>query len=422
MAEQYIDYTRRLERLLEVCRNLSANLKLEPFLQNIIEVASDLTNSERTLLLIFEKEENDLRVIAAPFYLLESLKSIGVPLDRSVAGYAFRTQQPFLYRKTEKMDASLSSLDWESKSGAETVLAVPLAYQGEVIGVIETWNKANAGAYTEQDLAFLETLAAQAATAFQNRRLIQNTENAYRKVMELDRMKSDFISIASHELRTPLGLIIGHTAFLGESASPAQKADVEIIAHNAARLKDLIEEIGDIDNLTGGLGEIRRETVSISLLIQQVVESFAELANSKGIRMSIESKQPNLSLEGDGEKIAVALRNLVKNALVFTNPGGVVKVTSEQLPGFIKIAVMDNGIGIPANEQENIFKRFYQVEKHLTRKHGGLGLGLSIAKDMVERHGGKIWVESVEGKGSRFSFLLPLNAAQVSAAERVFLQ
>jgi signal transduction histidine kinase len=422
MAEHYIDYTRRLERLLEVCRNLSANLELEPLLQNIIEVASDLTNSERTLLLVYEKAENDLRVVAAPFYLLDSLKSIGVTIDHSVAGYVYHTQQPFIYRKTEKMDASLSALDWESKSGAEMVLAVPLVYKGELVGVIEAWNKANERAYTEQDLLFLETLAAQAATAFQNRRLIQSTEAAYKKVMELDRMKSDFIAIASHELRTPLGLIMGHTAFLSDCASAAQKEDVEIITHNAARLKDLIEEIGDIDHLTGGIGEIKRETVSISLLIQQVVESFDEMANAKRIRLSVESKQANLSLEGDGEMIAMALRNLVKNALIFTNPGGVVRVTSEQLPGFIKIAVLDSGIGIPANEQENIFKRFYQVEKHLTRKHGGLGLGLSIAKDMVERHGGKIWVESVEGKGSRFSFLLPLNAAQVSTAERVFLQ
>ena len=422
MENQYTDYTRRLERLLEVCRNLSANLELQPLLQTIVEVASDLTSSERTLLLVYEKKENELRVLAAPFYLLESLKLVSIAPDHSVAGYVFHTQQPFIFRKTEKMDASLALLDWESKNGAQTVLAVPLTYKGEVVGVIESWNKSHDGAYNEQDLLFLETLAAQAATAFQNSQLIKNTEAAYQKVMELDRMKSDFIAIASHELRTPLGLIMGHASFLSESASETQKEDVEIITHNAARLKDLIEEISDIDHLTSGLNDIRHETVSISLIIQQVVESFSEMASAKRIHLGIESKQGNLSLEGDGQKIAIALRNLVKNAITFTNPGGVVKVTSEQLPGYIKVAVLDNGIGIPAAEQEKIFKRFYQVGEHLTRKHGGLGLGLSIARDMVEKHGGKLWVESVEGKGSRFSFLLPLNAAQVSAAEKVFLQ
>jgi len=163
------------------------------------------------------------------------------------------------------------------------------------------------------------------------------------------------------------------------------------------------------------------QQVQLPQVIQSVVESFTDEANHKKITLSVTAKQANLSVEGDPEKIAIALRNLVKNALNFTNPGGAVKVTSEQLPGFVKIAVLDNGIGIPAEEQQKIFQRFYQVEKHLTRKHGGIGLGLSIAKEMVEMHSGKIIVESVEGKGSRFSMLLPLNAAQVSAAEKVFL-
>jgi signal transduction histidine kinase len=206
-----------------------------------------------------------------------------------------------------------------------------------------------------------------------------------------------------------------------ESAKPEQKEDVEIISRNAARLKDLIEEIGDIDNLTTGMRRIRMQQVQLPQVIQSVVESFTDEANHKKITLSVTAKQANLSVEGDPEKIAIALRNLVKNALNFTNPGGAVKVTSEQLPGFVKIAVLDNGIGIPAEEQQKIFQRFYQVEKHLTRKHGGIGLGLAIAKEMVEMHSGKIIVESVEGKGSRFSMLLPLNAAQVSAAEKVFL-
>jgi len=235
-------------------------------------------------------------------------------------------------------------------------------------------------------------------------------------------MKSDFIAITSHELRTPLGHIIGHSAFLAETATEAQKEDVAIIERSAARLKDLVEEIGDVDHLTSGFGVVRRQTVSISLLLQQAVGSFQELASTRRIRLRQECKQNDLSLEGDAEKIAIILHNLIQNALLFTNPGGDVKVTAERLPGYIKIAVMDNGIGIPRIEQENIFKRFYQVEKHLTRKHGGLGLGLSIAREMVELHGGKIWVDSVEGMGSRFSFILPLNAAQASAAEKVFLQ
>lgn len=422
MTEQYYDYTRRLERLLEVCRNLSANLELEPFLQTIIEVASELTNSEKSLLFVFNKDENDLRVISAPFYILDSLQAVGVPIDASLAGHVFNKQQPYIYRKAIHQAGSGPNCSWEDGNGATAVMAVPLVYKGEKVGVLEAWNKDHDSAYNEQDIYILETLSAQAATRIQNRRLIQRSEEAYKQVMELDRTKSDFVAITSHELRTPLGLIMGHASFLAETATPSQKDDVEIISRSAERLKDLIEEFGNIDNFSNGLVNMKHISVSMPLIIKQVVDSFQEMADAKHIHMSVELKQQNLVVEGDPVKISVALRNLIKNALVFTNPGGVVKVTAEQLPGYIKVAVIDNGIGIPANEQEKIFKRFYQVEKHLTRKHGGMGLGLSIAKDMIEKHGGKIWVESVDGKGSRFSFLLPVNPAQASAAEKVFLQ
>lgn len=422
MTEQYPDYTRRLERLLEVCRNLSANLDVGPLLQSIIEIASDLTNSENSFVLIYDKEKKYLQVVAAPFYMLESLRTVGVPLDRSLAGKAFRTGESLVFRDNEEREPFVDSMEWERKIGAHNALAIPLIYRGERIGVIEAINKSKGSNYNEEDITFLDTLATQAATAIQNQQLLQTAQNAYKKVMELDRMKSDFIAISSHELRTPLGLIMGHTAFLNESALPEQKEDVEIIARNAEKLRNLIEEIGDIDKLTGGMTKLKKEPVSISQVIQQIVESFSAEANERKIHLSHQSKQPNLAVEGDPEKIAIALRNLVKNALAFTNADGMVKVTAEQLPGYIKIAVLDNGIGIPESECDKIFQRFYQVEKHLTRKHGGIGLGLPIAKEMVEMHNGKIWVESVEGKGSRFTFILPLNSAQASAAEKVFAQ
>jgi signal transduction histidine kinase len=422
MAEQYPDYTRRLERLLEVCRNLSANLEVGPLLQSIIEVASDLTNSENSFVFIYDRENKYLKVVAAPFYLLESMRTVGVALDRSLAGRAYQSGESLVFKENESREPFVDSMEWERKNGARNALAVPLIYKGESIGVIEAMNKAKGMNYSEEDILFLDTLATQAAAAIQNQQLLQSAQNSYKKVMELDRMKSDFIAISSHELRTPLGLIMGHTAFLNESARPEQKEDVEVIARNAEKLRDLIAEIDDIDTLTNGMTKMKREPVSVSLVIQQVVESFSNEANQRKIQLSWQSKQPNLMAEGDTEKIAVALRNLVKNALAFTNEGGMVKVTAEQLPGYIKIAVLDNGIGIPEAEQEKIFQRFYQVEKHLTRKHGGIGLGLSIAKEMVEMHSGKIWVESVESKGSRFTFILPLNAAQASAAEKVFAQ
>ena len=417
MAERYPDYTRRLERLLEVCRNLSANLDVGPLLQSIIEIASDLTNSENSFVLIFDKEKKYLQVVAAPFYMLESLRTVGVPLDRSLAGKAFHTGESLVFRDNEEREPFVDSMEWERKIGAHNALAIPLIYKGERIGVIEAINKSKGANYNEEDITFMDTLATQAANAIQNQQLLQTAQNAYKKVMELDRMKSDFIAISSHELRTPLGLIMGHTAFLNESALPEQKEDVEIIARNAEKLRNLIEEIGDIDKLTGGMTKLKKEPVSISQVIQQVVESFSAEANERKIHLSHQSKQPNLAVEGDPEKIAIALRNLVKNALAFTNADGMVKVTAEQLPGYIKIAVLDNGIGIPKEAQNRIFERFYRVDKSHSREIGGTGLGLSIVKHGVKTLNGRLWLNSEPGQGTEIIMEFPKHHMEKEAAE-----
>jgi len=301
-----------------------------------------------------------------------------------------------------------------------SLLAVPLFFKGKPIGVMEAVNKLNNAHYTEEDINILETLASQASVAIQNRRLLDESQEAYRKIMALDRMKTDFIAITSHELRTPLGVILGHASLLKDCIGKEHQKEMDIIVRNSLRLKDILEQFLNIDTLELGLSRLHRTKFSISPLVKEVVDAFQEAAGEKKIKIKVELPQTQFFIEGDMEKIAIALRNLVKNALTFTNEGGQVKIKVEQVPGYAKISVTDNGIGIPAEEQEKIFQRFYQVEKHLTRRHGGMGLGLSITLDMVEMHGGRIWVDSVEGKGSRFTFILPVNPAQATAAQRVF--
>jgi len=420
MAIAYSNYTSQLERLLEVCKNLSSNLELEPLLHSIIEVASELTCSESSSLLIYDNDNHYLRFLAAPWYLMETLRTIGVPLDGSVAGWVFSNQQPMALHHADKDERIFRVVDRETTDDTKSMLAVPMTFKGETIGVLESVNKADNAHYSEEDVTILETLASQAAVVIQNRRLLEESQQSYQKVMELDRLKSDFISIASHELRTPLGLVLGHSSFLLESARPEDKQDLEVIFSSANRLKEIIEEFSDVDHMEKGLARLRRKKVSIPSLLHEVVDSFQKTAEEHKIALNVEVPPTNLVVEGDGDKIGIALRNLVRNALTFTNEGGRVKVKAEQVPGYVKVSVLDNGIGIPAEEQGKIFQRFYQVEKHLTRRHGGMGLGLSIAKEMIEMHGGKIWVESVEGKGSKFMFFLPQNAAQANAAERVF--
>jgi signal transduction histidine kinase len=280
------------------------------------------------------------------------------------------------------------------------------------LGVLEVVNKTSAANYTEEDLTILEVLASQAACAIQNSHLVNKVKKSQDQIDQLDHMKSDFIAISSHELRTPLGLILGHATFLREVIPPDFRDQLDIIVVNSMRLKEIIDSIAKMDNAQTGMASLRARSVSIKQIVEEVMSSFMQEAGSKQLALDADTGQGDLLVEGDASKISIALSNVVKNALDFTNPGGHVSIVAEQIPEYIKVSVIDDGIGIPAKDLSHIFERFYQVESHLTRKHGGMGLGLSVAKVMTELHGGRIWAESVKGKGSKFTILLPVNPRQ----------
>jgi len=166
---------------------------------------------------------------------------------------------------------------------------------------------------------------------------------------------------------------------------------------------------------------VRRAPFSLSKLAQDMVSRFEDSAVEKQIEIGCDvPSQDPVVVSGDRDKIEVALSNLIRNAMAFTDKGGQIGVKVESEGGFARVFVVDTGIGIPATEIDRVFERFYQVESHLTRTHGGMGLGLSIAKAMVEMHGGQIWCESKEGMGSLFCFMVPIDEKQAAAAAKVF--
>jgi signal transduction histidine kinase len=287
-------------------------------------------------------------------------------------------------------------------------VAVPLIVRGEVIGVMESLNKRNDAHYTEEDLTILATLGALAAQAMKNVTLERKVKAARIELAELDRLKTDFIAITSHELRTPLGLILGHATFLKEIATPEYAGQLDTIIKNATRLKEIVENLSDVDNVQTGAARIRNHNVSMTTIADDVILTFQDEAASKNITLVRESDDKPYYINADGVKINIALSNLVKNAIQFTDSGGNVKLTVGEDSNYVKVSVSDSGVGISPRDLPKVFDRFFQVETHLTRKHGGMGLGLSVARSMIELHGGRIWVESEEGKGSTFTLLLPV--------------
>lgn len=412
--------TEHMIRILEVAGNLSDLPGFEPFLQSVVDAACELTGSESASILRCEPGSDTLLFIAAPIRQREFLRGVRVPLEGSAAGWTFRYAEPLMVHDTGGERRHFKEVDRLTGSHTRSLLAVPLLFRGDPVGVIEAVNKSGEAHYTEEDALFLAVLASLTAIAIREHDLQEKVEHAGTEAAELDRLKADFIAITSHELRTPLGLILGHATFLRELAGKEYHEQLDMIIRNATRLKEIVENLASVDNYENGAARVRQRQVSMSRLVQDVVESFHEDARRKGVALRAETGAGSLTVEGEAGKIEIALNHLVKNAIVFTDKGGHIFVNAEAVPGYVKVTVTDDGVGIPAKDLERIFERFYQVESHLTRKHGGMGLGLSVAKAMIEMHGGRIWAESVEGKGSRFSMLLPVNASQASAAEKVF--
>ena len=231
------------------------------------------------------------------------------------------------------------------------------------------------------------------------------------QLTEASRAKSEFLANMSHELRTPMNAILGFIEMLlddlyGELPAELREplTDVQV---NGKHLLNLINDVLDLSKIEAGRMELALSEYSVQDVIEAVCASLQSLAVEKGLKFSA-SAQPEIPLAyGDGKRVTQCLLNLAGNALKFTKQGQV-KISVERLDGLLRYRVADTGIGIPRDQLEQVFGEFRQVDAAITREYGGTGLGLSITKKFVELHGGRIWVESDLGQGSRFIFEIPL--------------
>lgn len=397
-----------LERLAELTRSLNTAPDNAAYLRALISAAAGLTGSETASLLEYDPQTGRLRFAALPASAPEPLAAFHLPAEASLEGRVARSGSPEIFPDVDRDDRHYRPADEARGTAARCLLVVPVKATGQVMGVLEALNPST-GAYSAGDIFTLETLAALAASVLQTGMLQRRIRISLEEMTRLDRLKSDFIGISSHELRTPLGLILGHATFLREMLGDSHSEQVEAIIRNAGKLKEIIESLSNVDNYQSGTARVRLRKVSLREIIEEVASSFEPLARQRGIELKTALPAGELLVEAEGSKVAIALSNLVKNALTFTNENGHVLITAEAVPGHVKVSVTDDGIGIPNAELPRIFERFFQVESHLTRRFGGMGLGLSVARAMIEMHNGRLWVESTEGRGSTFSFLLPVD-------------
>src|SRR3972149_10773244 len=374
----------QLERLLEISRTLSSTLELGPLLQAVGDTASDVTESRAASSLLYDSNSGQLRFEVGPGYQLEGLSKISVPLESSVAGWVFSHGRPLILADAANDPRVYRAVDRALNFETRSILAVPMMVKREAIGVIEAVNKSEQNHYTEDDQGILESLAAHAGIAIENARLMERLQEANTELRRLDTMKSDFIAIASHELRTPLGLILGAPTVLKDLISKDYAEQMEVVIRSAMRLKTIVEDFSTISHKDEGMSRIRGSRFSLGRLAEDMTTRFREAALEKKIELGFHVPDDDpLMIEGDRDKIDVTLANLVRNAIAFTDSGGQVGIKAEGIPGYVRAVVVDTGNGIPADSLGRVFDRFFQVEAHLTRKHGGGGAGPAVAHTRV---------------------------------------
>jgi PAS domain S-box-containing protein len=279
-------------------------------------------------------------------------------------------------------------------------MIVPLSTHGQTFGAI-TFVAADSGRhYNRADLALAQGLASRAAMAIDNARAYDETRRA-------NRVKDDFIATLSHELRNPLSALLGYAKMLEQNVIPADRMQhtFEVIARNATSLSRIVNDVLDISRITSGKLRLSIQTVDLATVVAHSVEAIQPAADAKGVRLIVEPPADPIYVPVDADRIQQVLWNLLSNGVKFTPAGGRVTVAIVPTPDgeWVDLTVRDTGIGISPDFAPHLFERFTQADSRLGREHGGLGLGLAIARHLVELHSGSIRAESAgANRGAMF--------------------
>ncbi len=398
----------RLSRLVEVSVTLNSTLEPGPLLDFLIRSAADLLETEAASILLFDEKTQRLYFAASTGADPAELRRIPVPLEGSIAGAIFREDRPLIINEVASDPRHYRQVGEKIRFEARTLIGVPMRMRDRRVGVLEALNK-RGGPFTESDLQTLSIIASQAAVAIHNANLVSALQKAYDELGKVEKLKSDFIAIASHELRTPLGVILGYAALLKEDSDQATSEHAAAVLNSALRMRRLIEDMTNMNMLRVGSAEVHPARQPLRPLVEAACDEMSPLIEAKGQDLVRRLLADEIQAEVDGGKLTMALTNLLNNAMRFTPGGGRIEVGLERRGAEAWIQVRDNGVGLPADQLERIFDQFYQVENHMTRRHEGMGLGLSIVQAVVRAHSGRVWAESPgPNQGAAFTVALPV--------------
>ena len=400
-----------LTRLAEISAVLNSTLKIKPLLNQIMLAATEIVGSEAASVLLWDHKTNDLRFAATTTGIGgQALIGKAVPLEGSLAGTVYRENRVVIVDDVLVDKRHYLGIDRATDFLTRSLLGVPMRSRNgnKVIGVLEAVNKRELP-WSPDDVNYLTIVASQAAVAIEGAQMVGALQKANEELNQLDKLKSDFIAIASHELRTPLGVILGYSSFLQETNDEEVRELATKVVASALQLRRIIEDLTNLRYMEQAENELRRDPVPLGEFLTEVIHDILSLAEAKRHRLQYAPPPPEMKVPMDRIRMGMALTNVLNNALRFTPEDGRIIVQTETHGDEVWITVSDSGIGLTRDQLEKIFERFYQVEDHMTRTNGGLGIGLSIARVMVEAHNGRIWASSAGlNQGSTFTISLPL--------------
>ena len=406
---------KKAERVRSILFNISNAVNSTENLQQLVSfIQAELGTIIDTTNFFIALYDEESETLSLPFFTDEYDVYDSIPAEKTLTHYVIKNRKSILAdadKVTELVNRGIirrvgeTSMVW---------LGVPLIVEEKIIGVIAVQSYHDKNAFTESDKKMLEFISDQISMAIHRKNADDELKNALKKAEESDRLKSAFLANMSHEIRTPMNGIMGFASLLREPDLDNQDMNsyLDVIDRSGNRLLNIINDIIDISKIESGQMEAQITATNINEQMQFLHSFFKPETDQKGIQLSFipEAGDQNLIIQTDKEKLLAVMTNLIKNAIKYSRKGSIdfgynreVKEKEETLIFFVK----DTGIGIPVDRQEAIFERFIQADIEDSQVFEGAGLGLAISKAFVEIMGGKIWLESEEGKGSTFFFTVP---------------
>ncbi len=407
-----------LRRLHQFSRSAYRMTDVKEVLARSAQAIAAFTKAERVWFYLYDRNTHRLEATVPAFNLTEEVAAqLRVSVDaRSIEGMVYRTGEP--YCTNDAARDPYANPDLSRLAGVSNGVFAPLKTEEETLGVAVAINRSEG--FGQEEIDAVTSFADLASLLLRNARLYTALAGTVDELRRASRLKDHFLQNVNHELRTPLTAIVGWTDLFEEEDldETTRRRGVRQIRQSARVLLALIDDLLDLARLDRGALTLELKPIFLSEVVQRSIETVRMMAEARGVvLMAAPMPEPMAPVRADALRLQQVLWNLLANAIQFTPRHGRVVVRVEREPERFLVSVEDDGIGIPDSELPHVFERFRQVDGSATRGHAGMGIGLALARSLVELHGGTIWVTSIVGQGSRFTFSVPIRGAERRAGD-----